>query len=241
MRRCLAVAVVALATAWSATTPSAVAQPEGLGIVTTLSGSATVSRAATSAPIHLKDSVHTRDRISTAENSLVRVLLGGRAIVTLRELSELTIADRAGTISLELSGGRMGLSVARQLMGTDETVDIHTPNAVASMRGSVAIVDVRPAEPGAGVVSVFSVLSGPAEVAAGGGSVQVASRQGVLVAGDAIGPIEDLTDEEVGHLAAALTIDGPQHADAASASKADGAALGAVKDGSKDSPTGVGR
>jgi len=171
MRQRLAVALVALAAAWSATTSSAVAQPEGLGIVTALSDSATVSRAGPSAPLHFKDSILKRDRISTAENSLVRVLLGGRAIVTVRELSELTIADRASTMSLELSGGRMALSVARQLVGTGETVDVHTPSAVASMRDSVAIVDVRPAEPGAGVVSVSSLLAGPAEVAAGGASV----------------------------------------------------------------------
>jgi hypothetical protein len=47
-------------------------------------------------------------------------------------------------MSLELSRGRMGLSVARQVMGTGEPVDVHTPNAVASMRGSVAIVGARP-------------------------------------------------------------------------------------------------
>jgi len=241
VRQRFAVAVVALAAAWSATTSSAEAQQEGLGTVTALSGNATVSRAATSAPLQLKDPVLKRDRISTAENSLVRVLLGGRAIVTVRELSELTIADSAGTMSLELSGGRVGLSVARQLMGTGETVDVHTPNAVASMRGSVAIVDVRPAEPGAGVVSVFSVLSGPAEVAAGGASVQVTSRQRVRVAGGAIGPIEDLTDEEVERLAEALTSSEPLHADAASACEADGASLGAVKGGPKGSPPQVGR
>lgn len=241
MRQRLAVALAALAAVWSATTPSVVAQPEGLGTVTALSGSATLSRAATSAPLHFKDSVLKRDRISTAENSLVRVLLGGRAIVTIRELSELTIADRAGTMSLELSGGRIGLSVARQLMGGGETVDVHTPNAVASMRGSVAIVDVRPAEPGAGVVCIFSVLSGPAEVAAGGASVQVASRQRVRIAGGAIGPIEDLTDEDVERLATALTSSERQDADAASAFKADGAPLGAVEGGPNGSPPRAGR
>lgn len=217
VRQRFAVAMVALAAAWSATVSTAVALPEGFGIVTALCGSATVSRAATSAPLHFKDSVVKRDRISTAGNSLVRVLLGGRAIVTVRELSELTIADRASTISLELSGGRVGLSVARQLMDTGETVDVHTPNAVASMLGSVAIVDVRPAEGGAGIVSDFSVLSGPAEVAAGGASVQLVNRQRVRVAGGAIGPVEDLTDEEVGRLAEALTSSDQQSADATSA------------------------
>jgi hypothetical protein len=241
MRERLAVAAVALAAAWSAAIPSAAAQSDGLGIVTALRGSATVSRAATSAPLYLKDSVLERDRIATAEKSLVRVLLGGRAIVTVRELSELTLAERASTLSLELSCGRMALSVARQLMGSGETVAVHTPNAVAYMRGSVAVVDVGPAAPGASVESVFSVLSGPAEVAAGGASVQVASRQRVRVAGVAIGPVEDLTGEEVDILASALTSIELQHPDAASELfRAHGTLLGADEDSVRSSLPDVG-
>jgi len=52
---------------------------------------------------------------------------------------------------------------------------------------------------------------------------------------------EDLTDEEVGGLAAALASSERQHADAASACKADGAPLGAIKGGRKGSPPRVGR
>jgi hypothetical protein len=45
-------------------------------------------------------SVFTHDRISTAEKSIVRVLLGGKAVVTARELSVLTIHSRARASSL---------------------------------------------------------------------------------------------------------------------------------------------
>src|SRR4030095_16673632 len=65
----------------------------GVGVITTLSGSATVARAALPAPqpLRFKDDVFLRDRISTAEKSIVRVLLGGKALVTVRELRGLTI------------------------------------------------------------------------------------------------------------------------------------------------------
>ncbi|HTI53037.1 MAG TPA: hypothetical protein VMC04_02320, partial [Verrucomicrobiae bacterium] len=55
-----------------------------VGVVTTLAGNATVARAALPEPrpLRFKDDVFLRDRISTAERSIVRVLLGGKALVT---------------------------------------------------------------------------------------------------------------------------------------------------------------
>ena len=49
-----------------------------VGVVTTLAGQATVARAALASPVPLrfKDDVFLRDRIATAERSVVRVLLG---------------------------------------------------------------------------------------------------------------------------------------------------------------------
>ena len=44
-------------------------------------------------PLQFKDDVYVRDRISTGERSTVRVLLGGKATVTARERSVLTIAE----------------------------------------------------------------------------------------------------------------------------------------------------
>ena len=66
------------------------ATPE-VGVVTTLQGQATVARASTTSPLPLKfrDSIFEKDRINTGEKSIVKVLMGGRAIVTVRELSVL--------------------------------------------------------------------------------------------------------------------------------------------------------
>jgi FecR protein len=190
------------------------AQQTGVGVVTNLTGSATVARTSNTQPLRFKDSVYGRDRIVTAEKSLLRVLLGGKAIVTMRELSELTITDAGGFAGLELSGGRMGLSVARQLMAPGETVQISTPNAVASVQGSVVIAEVSGGR-GAGAVSLFNVLSGPVEVVAGGASVNVGSRQRVRVSGGTLGPVEDLSPEDVSRLAAQLKSAEPQHTDVA--------------------------
>jgi hypothetical protein len=195
-------------------TSPAGAQQTGVGVVTNLTGSATVARASNAQPLRFKDSVYGRDRIMTAEKSLLRVLLGGKAIVTMRELSELTITDAGGFAGLDLSSGRMGLSVARQLMAPGEAVQIRTPNAIASVQGSVVITEVSGGQ-GAGAVSLFNVLSGPVEVVAGGASVNVGSRQRVRVSGGTLGPVEDLSPEDVSRLAAQLKSAEPQHTDVA--------------------------
>src|SRR5882672_4096565 len=70
----------------------------GIGVVSTLIGEATVARGATSQPLALKmrDDVFMQDRISTKERSLVHVLMGGKALLTVRELSVLTITEDGG-------------------------------------------------------------------------------------------------------------------------------------------------
>lgn len=117
------------------------------GVVTALEGEAVVARAALPQPHALKfrDDVFARDRISTREKSFVRVLLGGKAVVTVRELSNLTITEQAGRPSIiELLAGKIALVVARFRMTPGDAIEIHTPNAVAALRGTVVIVEVRP-------------------------------------------------------------------------------------------------
>ena len=86
--------------------------------MTTLAGNATVARAALPSPqpLRFKDDVFLRDRISTAERSIVRVLLGGKALVTVRELSALTITEDTGRSTIDLSSGKIAMGVLRQRM-----------------------------------------------------------------------------------------------------------------------------
>src|SRR5207249_7980640 len=85
------------------------------GVVTKLVGTATVARAALPqpAPLHFKDDVLLQDRITTGESSAVRVLLGGKATITARERSVLTITEIPGTATVRLAAGRAAIEIGR--------------------------------------------------------------------------------------------------------------------------------
>lgn len=131
------------------------------GVVTTLEGNVTATRA-TAAPIPLKfkDNVFVQDRVTTAEQSLARMLLGGKAVVTVRERSVVTITEVPGRSMIEIDSGKFALSVARERMRPGEVIEIRTPNAIAGVRGSVIVTEVETA-PGARVpASSLYVLQG---------------------------------------------------------------------------------
>ncbi|HSE06694.1 MAG TPA: FecR domain-containing protein [Methylomirabilota bacterium] len=110
--------------------------------MTTLDGRATVARAVLPGPLALKfkDDVFGRDLIRTQERSLVRVLLGGKALLTVRELSQVTISEEPGRAVVTLPDGKVVLGVAKQRLRPGESIEIRTPNAVAAVRGSVLAV-----------------------------------------------------------------------------------------------------
>jgi hypothetical protein len=114
------------------------------GVVTTVRGSATVTRDTASPPVPLrfKDDVFVHDRIVTGNDAIAQVLLGGKAIVTVREHSELTITEVPGMATVDLRAGRIALAVLRHRMQPGDSVEIRTPNAVAGVRGTVVIADV---------------------------------------------------------------------------------------------------
>src|SRR6266851_2879433 len=120
------------------------AQAPGLGVVTTLQGQASVARASAAGalPLKFKDAVFDRDRIQTGEESIVKVLMGGKAIVTIRELSVLTITEELGKTTINLTSGKIAVGVAKQRMQPGERLEVHTPNAVAAVRGTVFVVEV---------------------------------------------------------------------------------------------------
>ena len=143
--------------------PSAYTQ-ERVGFVTNLEGTATVARLTLpqAQPLRFKDGVYLQDRITTGERSIVRVLLGGKATVTARERSVLTITEVPGTSTVELGAGRISVAVSKGLMKPGEVVEIRTPNAVTAIRGTVVVAEVWPA--GGGVRSTITVLRGLVDV-----------------------------------------------------------------------------
>jgi hypothetical protein len=130
--------------------------------------------------------VYVRDRITTGDQSVVRVLLGGKATVTARERSVLTITESAGVSTVHLVDGRVSVAVSKGLMKPGEVIEIRTPNAVSAIRGTVVVAEVVPGDI---VRSTISVLRGLVEVTrldAGrpvGSSVNVGALEAVTVTG----------------------------------------------------------
>ncbi len=148
MTRRTSLAVIAILAAALHPAPISAQTSDVVGVVTALDGRATVARRAIPSPLTLKfkDDVFGRDKISTAENSLVRVLLGGKAILTMRELSQVTISEEPGRAVVTLPDGKVVLAAAKQRMRPGESIEIRTPNAVASVRGSILAVAYDPSQ-----------------------------------------------------------------------------------------------
>lgn len=154
------VATLALLTP-AVTLAQAPAQPRQAGVVTRLEG--TVERTAAAAPpvpLKYKDSVFVRDRIVTREQSLARMLLDDKAVVTVRERSSLTITELPNRVTIDLQSGKFALAVARERMAPGQVIEIRTPNAVAAVRGSVIVTEVEETPAGAPIVSNMYVLTG---------------------------------------------------------------------------------
>jgi len=146
----------------------ALGQATKAGVVTTLQGTATVARSTAPQPMPLKfkDDVFIQDNIVTGESSIVRILLGGKAVVTVRERSALTIHETSTTSTIEISSGKIALAVAKDRMKPGESVQIKTPNAMAGVRGSVVIADVaEPVQVGGSITTRFTLLTGIVDVA----------------------------------------------------------------------------
>jgi len=187
---------------------------ERVGVVTNIEGVATVARVALPEPrpLQFKDDLFLRDRITTGERSLVRVLLGGKATVTARERSVLTITEVPGVATINLGAGRIAVAVAKGLMKPGEVIEIKTPNAVTAIRGTVVIAEVQPAP--SGHQSTITILRGLVEVTkldpAGllsGPAVKVGALERVTVSGGQPVPApQKITREAAASLAADFSL-----------------------------------
>src|SRR5213593_4489348 len=196
---------------------------EPVGVVTNVVGVATVARVALPEPrpLQFKDDLFLRDRITTGERSLVRVLLGGKATVIARERSVLTITEVPGVATIHLGDGRAVVAVAKGLMKPGEVIEIRTPNAVTAIRGTVVVAEVQPA-PG-GHRSTITILRGLVDVTGlsatgvlSGPAVKVGALERVTVIGaQPVSSPQKITREAAASLAADFSLV-PQTAPAAS-------------------------
>ena len=164
LTRALHIALVALAATLAAWTPAAAEGGRPAGIVTALVGTATVSRASLGAPRVLKfrDDVMLHDRIATGDESLARILLGGKAVITVRERSVVTITELPHVSTVDVESGKIALAVAKERMRPGESIELRTPNAVAGIRGTVVIAEVT--RQGGAASTRFTLLTGVIEV-----------------------------------------------------------------------------
>ena len=202
------------------------AAPE-LGVVTTLQGQASVARASAAGPLPLKfkDAVFDRDRIQTGEESIVKVLMGGKAIVTVRELSVLTITEELGKTTINLTSGKIAVGVAKQRMQPGERLEVHTPNAVAAVRGTVFVVEVtrQGAQQGTsgplGAHTQVTCVNGVVDVAPRanlGQSTPLTAFRSVGLLGAIQGPSVTVNAQQLGRLVGSFTTSLPATLDARS-------------------------
>jgi hypothetical protein len=196
------------------------AQTAPVGVVTTLDGIATLTRVSLPGGITLKprDPVYLADRIVTGDRSFARILLGGKALVTVRERSALTITEVPGTARIEVATGKIGLAVVKERMKPGESIEIRTPNAVAAIRGTVVITEVSQATSqlsasSAAWTTTVTVLRGAIEFRAldaitrqpVGPALSVSAMQSIRVSGAALPrPVQTITREAAERLASDL-------------------------------------
>ena len=147
---------------------AAAAQPSAAGDVRRVEGTAAVVRAATPSgvPLKAKDNVFARDLLTTGELSKAQLLLGGKAIVTMREQSALRITETPGTSTVEITDGLLKLTVLKGKMGPGDRIDVRTPNAITAVRGTTIVVElVKPTgAPAAPPTTRLTVLEGFVEI-----------------------------------------------------------------------------
>jgi hypothetical protein len=158
------------------------------GQVVSVAGPVTVARAdLTPHQLKFRDNLYWRDVVEARRDGIARVLLGGKATVTVRELTRLELREEKRVEGVryvaDLVSGRIRASVARMLMQPGEQVEVWTFNTVASVRGTDFIVETveRPAQAAAfGLLGVREVAHGVRESAGASHETVVVTLSGLV-------------------------------------------------------------
>src|SRR5437016_4646140 len=174
--------------------------PKPAGVVSSMTGQATLTpgiKPQEARNLRFRDDLFFRDRIRTRERSIVRVLLGGKAVVTVRALSDLMITEDPGSPSrVDLSDGKIGLGVARSQMKPGEVIEIRTPNAVVAVRGTYLVAEVILIE-GGKAASNFYLFEGSAEIFTKDRSRSILLKplQSIAVTADTLGQVQPIAPQ----------------------------------------------
>jgi hypothetical protein len=175
-------------------------QQQNSGVVTAVEGQAQLTRPNVQQPATLrqKDNVFIRDVIDTREKSSARMLFGGKATVTVRELSrfevrEETIAGGGTRSTVQVNSGAVLINVARDLMKPGDEVVVRTGNAIAAIRGSMIYAEATKPDQ-----STFAQLAGEASLQCAPGPcppVTLTRFTATDVNGSNIAPLRQITEE----------------------------------------------
>jgi len=150
----LATAVLCLAAL-----PHPASAQERIAVVTAVAGPVMVARATgTSEPLRFRDGIFLRDRVTTGDHAIMRLLLGGRVLLTARARSTLSITEVPGATTIDLASGRISVTVDRAKMRAGDLVEVRTPHAVVAVSSETLIVEVGYEG------STFTVLGGRVDV-----------------------------------------------------------------------------
>ncbi len=118
--------------------------PKPIGAVAAVSGKATILHAAQreELPAKVEESVFVRDKITTSDLSVIRVLMGGRISLTIRERSIVSITDDPTRTRIDLQEGRLAFKVHEGGLRVGEVAELRTPNAITGIRGSLIVANV---------------------------------------------------------------------------------------------------
>ncbi len=199
-----ALALFALVLSIVAAAPAQAA--EDVGVVTAVTGSATLARTAGVQPLHFRAGVRWQDVIETGPASSARLLVLGKTSLAVRELSRLELRQElvatARTHVIDLAAGKVRAAVERSLMSPGEQVSVHSANAIVAVRGTDFVVEVLPpparaqafgllaSETGGPVLAQTTAPAATTIVYTISGLVSVANPLGTSGIEERIGPFE---------------------------------------------------
>ncbi|MEE9521809.1 MAG: FecR domain-containing protein, partial [candidate division NC10 bacterium] len=119
-----------------------------VGVVTGVQGRVELTRRPTPTPVALqrRDDLFIRDVIDTYEEAIARMLFGGQSTVTVRELTRFEVRAEllptgARRTTYDLKEGKIRVDAARELMRPGDLIEVRTPNALATVRGTILIAE----------------------------------------------------------------------------------------------------
>jgi len=209
--------IISLLLAFLLAIPAIALAQEAIGVVTALKGKVKLTRRETQTDLGFKDRLISRDVISTQDESLARVLLGGRSTVTIRELSRLGVTGTlhsTGTLRAihELKEGEILVNVPQGLIHQGDEIQVRTPNALASIRGASLFTRCHSGLALRLFRCSFTTLSGGAIIApAGLHPISLTSNSSLVITGTPatglqVGPTVTLSSDQVSQILQASEI-----------------------------------